>query len=103
MLYLVAFFVGVILGGGSLFAILIERQSRLRSEKSKLQEEAKKIKEAREAANRRHQELEREASRLKGAQQKLDARIISYTELQDETRFSNATFKTLMSTFESSS
>lgn len=84
MLYVVTFFFGVLVGAASLFGILIQRESRLRSERSELQEETKRIAEAHKAADRRQQGLTREATRLKAEQEQFEVRVISYKELQDE-------------------
>jgi DNA repair exonuclease SbcCD ATPase subunit len=84
MLYVATFFFGVLFGGAALFAILIERQSRLRAEKQALQEEAKKVEDARATVNRRQQEVAREASRLKAEQDRFNGRVVSYNELQGE-------------------
>lgn len=84
MLSVVAFLGGVLLGAGAMFAILLEKQSRLRSERSKVNEEHHRLKEAREAVRRAQQVITEETSRLKTQQDQFDSRVIRYGELQDE-------------------
>ncbi|MBU0640772.1 MAG: GIY-YIG nuclease family protein [Planctomycetes bacterium] len=84
MLYVVAFLVGLLLGAGALIALLIEKQSRLRSEKNRLAEEDERLKRFRTEIERGRKTLTHEAEQVKVERREFDARVISYKELHAE-------------------
>jgi hypothetical protein len=80
----VFFVIGLIVGAGCVFGLLLERQRRINQQKKQQDAQEKAIRETKQALNAQREEFARQAAMLKDQQEKLDARTISYSELKDE-------------------
>ena len=84
MAYTVLFLIGLVIGAGSVFAILIERQRRVNQQKKEQEAKEKTIRETIQALKAQREELTHREVTLKDRQGKLDAQVVSYSELQEE-------------------
>ena len=84
MLYVFVALLGVIAGAVSVFALLDIRRRSVQEQKRRLDGEAKQVHESLSEIKAKEQELGQQAGRLKAKQAEIEARVVSYRELQDE-------------------
>ncbi len=84
MVYTVLFVIGIIIGAGSVFAIVLEKQRRVNHQKREQAAKQKTIRETIQALKTQREELTQRDVMLKDRQGKFDAQVVSYSELQDE-------------------
>lgn len=84
MLHTLFFVIGVAVGAGSVFALLLERHRWISHQKKRQDAQERVIREARQRLDTARDELARQAAMLKDQQARFDARVVSYSELADE-------------------
>ncbi len=84
MLYVFTFSMGLVAGSVCVFLVLAVKRIRLNEQKSKQDAQGKNIRETLQATKTKKQELEQQAAQLQVQQKEIDARVVSYTELQQE-------------------
>jgi hypothetical protein len=82
--YVVAFFVGVALGVGAMFAILLEKRASLRREHERLRERARHTERERETTFQQRRKVDQEAAQVEAERRQFEERVIAYDELQNE-------------------
>lgn len=84
MTYVISFIVGLLVGAGALFAILLDRQNKVRKERRRLEQETQRLNDSLDEVNQRRREFSEESAQLKRLQQEFEQRVISFSELHDE-------------------
>ncbi len=84
MLYVFTFLMGLIAGSVCVFLALAVKRMRLKEQKSKQDAQGKSIRKTLQAIKTKQQELDQQAVQLQVQQKEIDARVVSYRELQME-------------------
>lgn len=84
MLYVFTFLMGLITGSVCLFLALEVKRKRLKEQKSEQDAQGKNIRESLKAIKTKQQKLDQQAAQLQVQQKEIDARVVSYRELQQE-------------------
>ena len=89
MSHVFALLLGMITGGLSVFAVLDVRRRRLREQSRQLDAQTEQVQETLRTTKAREQELSQQTARLREEQAEIEARVVTYRDLQGE----NATIK----------
>lgn len=84
MLYVFTFIMGLITGVACVFLVLANERSKLKEQKSKQDAQGKDIQKSLQVIRAKRQELDQQTIQLEVQQKELEARVVSYTELQNE-------------------